>query len=189
MSVYSTGENMIVFYDTETTGLLKPAANDIKQQPHIIEICVMKFDDDMNHLETFESFVKPPMAISDEITKITKITNEDLKDAPNFASIYPALCDIFLGSRRMVAHNLGFDRSMLANELVRIDRLIRFPWAIEHVCTVERSMSYEGRRLNLTKLHKLATGKETIEGAHRAKTDVLALVEGYKFLLREGKIK
>lgn len=180
---------MIVFYDTETTGLLKPAANDIKQQPHIIEICVMKFDDDMNHLETFESFVKPPMAISDEITKITKITNEDLKDAPNFASIYPALCDIFLGSRRMVAHNLGFDRSMLANELVRIDRLIRFPWAIEHVCTVERSMSYEGRRLNLTKLHKLATGKETIEGAHRAKTDVLALVEGYKFLLREGKIK
>lgn len=180
---------MIVFYDTETTGLLKPAANDIKHQPHIIEICVMKFDDDMNHLETFESFIKPPMAISDEITKITKITNEDLKDAPNFASIYPALCDIFLGSRRMVAHNLGFDRSMLANELVRIDRLIRFPWAIEHVCTVERSMSYEGRRLNLTKLHKLATGKETIEGAHRAKTDVLALVEGYKFLLREGKIK
>lgn len=180
---------MIVFYDTETTGLLKPAANDIKQQPHIIEICVMKFDDDMNHLETFESFIKPPMPISDEITKITKITNEDLKDAPSFAAVYNDIASIFLGARRMVAHNLGFDRSMLANELIRIDRLIRFPWAIEHVCTVERSMSYEGRRLNLTKLHKLATGKETIEGAHRAKTDVLALVEGYKFLLREGKIK
>lgn len=180
---------MIVFYDTETTGLLKPAANDISKQPHIIEICVMKFTDDMELVEEFSSLIRPPMPISDEITKITKITNEDLKDAPNFADTYMGIANAFIGAHRMVAHNLGFDRSMLANELIRIDKLIKFPWPMEHVCTVERSMSYEGRRLNLTKLHKLATGKESIEGAHRAKTDVLALIEGYKFLVKEGKIK
>ena len=180
---------MIVFYDTETTGLLKPAANDVSKQPYIIEICAMKFDDDMNLVDELSSFVKPPIPISDEITKITKITNEMIKDAPTFASIYRNLCDIFLGSHRVVAHNLGFDRAMLANELVRIDKLIQFPWPMDHVCTVQKSMSYEGRRLNLTRLHEMATGKPQIDGAHRAKTDVLALVECYKFLVKEGKIK
>ena len=180
---------MIVFFDTETTGLLKPAANDVSKQPYIIEICAMKFNDDMELVDTYESFIKSPIPISDEITKITKITNEDLKNAPTFAQCYGDIGALFTGAHTMVAHNLGFDRSMLANELIRIDRLIQFPWPMKHVCTVERSMSYEGRRLNLTKLHKLATGKENIEGAHRAKTDVLALVEGYKFLVKEGKIK
>lgn len=180
---------MIVFFDTETTGLLKPAANDVSKQPHIIEICAMKFTDDMELVDEYSALIKPPVPISDEITKITKITNEDLKDAKTFALCYSDIGALFTGAHTMVAHNLGFDRSMLANELIRIDRLIRFPWPMRHICTVERSMSYEGRRLNLTKLHKLATGKETIEGAHRAKTDVLALVEGYKFLVKEGKIK
>lgn len=180
---------MIVFYDTETTGLLVPAANDISKQPHIIEICAMKFTDDMELVDEYSSFIKPPFPISEEITKITKITNEMLKDAPTFAGAYQDIASLFLGAGTMVAHNLGFDRSMLANELVRIDRLIQFPWPMKHVCTVERSMSYEGRRLNLTKLHKMATGKEQIDGAHRAKTDVLALIEGYKFLVKEGKIK
>lgn len=180
---------MILLFDTETTGLLNPSANDVSKQPYIIEICAMKFTDDMELVETYESFIKPPIPISNEITKITKITNEMVKDAPTFSRAYSDIAKSFLGAHTLVAHNLGFDRSMLANELVRIDRLIQFPWPMKHVCTVQSSMSYEGRRINLTKLHKLATGKETIEGAHRAKTDVLALVEGYKFLVKEGKIK
>jgi len=180
---------MIVIYDTETTGLLAPAANDISKQPYIIEICAMKFTNDMELVDEYSSLIKPPIPISDEITKITKISNDMLKDAPSFADVYADIANLFLGASAMVAHNLGFDRSMLANELVRIDRLIQFPWPMRHICTVERSMSYEGRRLNLTKLHKLATGKEQIDGAHRAKTDVLALVKCFEFLRKEGKIK
>lgn len=180
---------MKVFFDTETTGLLKPDANHVSKQPYIIEICAIKCDDDMNIVDKYTSFVKPPINISDEITKITKITNEMLIKAPSFAEIYHDLGKFFTGCHTMVAHNLGFDRSMMANELLRIDKLLHFPWPMRHICTVERSMSYEGRRINLTKLHKLATGKDQIENAHRAESDVLALIEGYKFLVSEGKIK
>lgn len=180
---------MKIFFDTETTGLLNPNANDVRKQPYIIEICVIKCDDEMNVVEKYTSLVKPPIPISEEITKITKIDERMVKDAPAFSGIYPDLCRIFLGCDTMVAHNLGFDRSMLANELLRLDKLLHFPWPHKHICTVERSMSYEGRRLNLTKLYEKATGKPQIDNAHRAESDVLALMECYKFLVAEGKIK
>lgn len=174
-------------FDTETTGLLKPNAVSVKEQPHIIEYYGCVIDEDFNMISEFETFIKPPVPISDEITRITKITNDMVANAPVFADVYDDLCDSYLGCNALVAHNASFDVSMLANELIRLDKLIHFPWPKNHICTVEKSYNIRGHRLSLEKLHIMAEG-HGITGAHRAKTDVHALVRCFHWLTEEGHI-
>lgn len=170
-----------VLFDTETTGLLKPSANSVDEQPEIIELYACMINQDFEPLGEFNSLFKPKLPITEEITKITGLTNDDVKDAPSFAEKVDDLAKFFTGADELIAHNLPFDRSMLANELIRCDRLIQFPWPRIHTCTVELSMEIEQRRLNLATLHTYATGKPH-EGAHRAKEDVYALVRCYHWL-------
>jgi DNA polymerase-3 subunit alpha (Gram-positive type) len=175
-------------FDTETTGLLRPSASEEHLQPSIIEICVVKFDDSFEVIDVFESFVKPPVPISAEITKITNITENMVADAPNFIGIYDDLCKFFLGEQEIYAHNCSFDIDMLGNELARHGLVNKFPWPSKHVCTVEASFCIKNKRMRLGDLYKLATGRE-IQGAHRAKTDTMALVECIKWLKENGFIK
>ena len=172
-----------VIFDTETTGLLKADANDISEQPYIIELALITFVDEhpFEIMDKYSTLIKPPIAISEEITRITKITKEDLEDAKTFIQVYDEIAANFLGCTRMIGHNLPFDRGMLANELVRIDKLINFPWPMQHICTVEASMSLKGYRLSLDKLYKEATGRE-ITGWHRALGDTEHALECYKWL-------
>ena len=175
-------------FDTETTGLLRPSATERHLQPFIIEICVVKFDNRFEITDVFESFVKPPVPISEEISKITNITEDMVKDAPDFISIYDDLCEFFLSEKEIYAHNCSFDVDMLSNELTRHGLLNKFPWPPRHVCTVEASFCIKNKRMRLSDLYKLATGGE-IQGAHRAKTDTMALVECIKFLKENEFIK
>ena len=170
-----------VIFDTETTGLLLPDANDVDDQPEIVEIYLCKIDEEFNLLGEFDLLIKPRIPITEELTRIHGITNEMVSDAPNFAGAYEALSEWMTGTDELIAHNLPFDRSMLANELIRIDRLIQFPWPRINTCTVEMAMGIEQRRLSLAKLHEYATGAAH-EGAHRAKADVHALVRCYHWL-------
>lgn len=178
---------LITVYDTETTGLLKPNAVDVKEQPYIAEFYGVTIDEDFQIVKEVETFIKPPIPLSDEITKITGITNEMVANAPTFADVYPELCNLYEGSRCLVAHNASFDVSMLANELIRIDKLIHFPWPQHHICTIERTHHIKGFRLNLQKLHEHLFGKG-FKDAHRAKVDVFALVRCFHKLVEDGII-
>ena len=173
-----------IIFDTETTGLIKPDANNLKDQPYITEFYGVKPETG----EKLHLLMKPPVPLSAEITRITGLTNEMLEGKPSFADCYGQLAGFFLGTHTLVAHNLAFDRSMMANELLRIDKVLNFPWPYDHICTVERSMYIEQRRLNLTRLHEYATGQSEIPDAHRAFGDVNALVKCYLWLQEQGKI-
>lgn len=87
----------------------------------------------------------------------------------------------------MAAHNLGFDKSLLKFELLRLDKEFAFPWAPKQLCTVEASYGIKNRRLHLSELHELATGK-VHKGAHRAINDVEALCTCIRWLRKEGWI-
>jgi len=180
-----------IIFDTETTGLLKPDANSLKMQPSIIEIFCQKVNEtpDGGVIPTgsFHSLLKPPFPLTAEITRITGITDEDLENAPSFSEIYEDLAAFFLGSEKLVAHNATFDTSMLANELLRIKKVIQFPWPREHVCTVEKSLHVEQRRLNLQKLHEHLFGLG-FKDAHRAESDVKALVKCYSKMKQKGML-
>lgn len=177
-------------FDTETTGLVVPKANDMDKQPYIAELYIMKVihrsDGVIEKIGELNTFLKPPIPISDEITRITGITNADVACAPTFAQKYLEIAEFHKGVDRLVAHNLAFDRNLMLFELARINKQINFPWPIAHVCTVEKSMHIEQRRMSLTRLHEhyFAKGFD----AHRAKSDVEAMFRCYKQLVKDGAI-
>ena len=177
----------MIFIDTETTGLLKPDAADISLQPYITEICIVVTDRDLNFDYEFETFVKPPVPIPDEIIQITGIRNEDIEYAPSFTDIYEKLCYIFLGEDTLVAHNASYDIGMLVCELKRMEKEFAFPWPYNQICTVEKSYILDNRRLSLDKLHKKLTGKEHVN-AHRAKNDVYALIRSFQKMKELGLV-
>jgi DNA polymerase III epsilon subunit-like protein len=87
----------------------------------------------------------------------------------------------------MAAHNLPFDRKILRFELERIDKLTKFPWPMNHICSVEVGQSVWGKMRKLSEIYKEITGKEH-KGAHRSLVDVEATVEILKWYKKEGHI-
>ena len=178
---------MIVF-DTETNGLIQNMAIPLKEQPRIIEFFGLKLDDQtLEPVAEWHSLFHLKEVLQ-EVTDITGITSEMLKDAPNFAERVKSLVDFFLGERIMVGHNLSYDRDILTIELKRLGMLTRFPWPFTHICTVEATESVMGYRMNLTALHEHLFGTG-FGGAHRAQTDVEATARCVRELVSRGLIE
>ena len=175
----------IIVFDTETTGLLKPSPADITMQPYITEIYAVKLDEDFNILDEFESYIKIPVPVPDFITKITGISDATLRNAPLFEEIAENLKEFFEDATETVAHNHAFDKAMVLNQIIRAGYKF-FAWPVTETCTVQATMAYEQRRLNLQRLHEILLGKG-FKDAHRAKSDVHALVRIYH-QLRERKM-
>jgi DNA polymerase III epsilon subunit-like protein len=186
-------EKIVVAFDTETTGLIKPDVVELEKQPEIIELYMAKLihrtDGVIEQIGEINTFIKPQYGeVSEVITKITGITPLMVKDAPVFAEVFPSVQKFHVGVHAWVAHNCAFDTAMMANELSRIGKVVHFPFPPEKICTVRASMSIEQRRLTLTNLHKELFGVP-FEGAHRAKDDVQAMIRCYKELVKRGMIK
>lgn len=170
---------MIVF-DTETTGLLESGNENPDFQPEIIEFAAVKLDSDLNIIDRIEFFCKPKKEITAEITKITGITSDMVKDAKPFQAHYMDLCKFFFGETTLVAHNATFDVDILFFALKRIGKEKNFPWPYIHECTVEMSEGRKSRKLGDLYLEEFGN---PIDGAHRAMRDVVALVHYYRRLM------
>ena len=196
-------EIIAIVFDTETTGLLKPKVSDIHVQPQIIEYYAMKVihraDGVIEKIGELETYLKPAKDFDEAIiTKITGISNAMVKDAPSFLEFHKDLLEFYKGAHRMVAHNCAFDDAMVKNEFLRLatDELISIEEfedaieqlkAMEKLCTVQKTMHFQQRRLTLTNLHSELFGVP-FEGAHRARYDVEALFRCYEELCKRGVI-
>ena len=185
-------EQIVVAFDTETTGLIKPNVVELDKQPEIIELYMAKLihrtDGVIEQIDEIDTFLTPKGIISEEITRITGITPLMVKGAPTFREVFPQLAEFHVGVNAWVAHNCAFDTAMMANEISRIGKIVHFPFPPRKICTVQSSMSIEQRRMTLSNLHKELFG-ELFEGAHRAKVDVQAMIRCYKELVKRGMIK
>jgi len=177
----------MIVCDTETTGLINPKVSNLNRQPFITEFCGIKLDDNFNIIGEYNQLIKPPIPISEKITEMTGITNEMVAGQPSFAQCYQNLCLFFLGESLVIGHNISFDMQMLWLDLARIDKQMKFPYPPEWHCTIQLSMPIQHRRLNLGSLYKIATGKDHTN-AHRARGDVLATIECYRYLKSSGFI-
>jgi DNA polymerase-3 subunit alpha (Gram-positive type) len=88
-----------VVLDIETTGL-DPRYNELTEVG-AVKIVNRKI------VDSFHCFVNPQMPIPREITKLTGINDEMVKDAPVIEEVLPRLID-FLGDAVLVAHNALF---------------------------------------------------------------------------------
>lgn len=174
-----------IFLDTETSGLLAPDSASLELQPHMTELSMVRTDEKLKIIDEFHSMFKIPIPLSEMIVRITGITDEMLKDKKTFLEQRREISKFMIGSTHAIGHNVNFDMDVLKFELRRINYEHYFSWPMFRKCTVELSFPIKNKRMKLSDLYKLATGK-TIEGAHRSKADTLATIECYKFLKENG---
>jgi DNA polymerase III epsilon subunit-like protein len=160
--------------DVETTGLIKRGAP-ISSQPEITEYCGIVYDlkpkKGPKELSRIHTLMKPKGKISDEITRITGITQDMVKSSPRFETMSELIRKQIERAPVIIAHNARFDRDVIATEFERIG--IRPAWP-RLICTIEQTMHVKGHRLNLNALHEYLFG-EKFSGAHRADVDVAAV--------------
>lgn len=98
-----------ISFDLETTGLSV-------MDDDVTEFGAVKFKNGQE-IGRLQSLIKPTKAISQKITDLTNITNEDVKNAPTIESYLPQIIEFF-GDDILVAHNATFDVGFL-NEILR----------------------------------------------------------------------
>jgi len=169
----------LVFLDVETTGL-RP------KQDRIIEIYMLKVHQS-GSTEEFSKLINPGRPLPEKITEITGLRDEDLRDAPTEADAAPAVRE-FLADGVPVGHNLSFDLQFL-NSMFRRNNLE--PLASKGIDTLALSREafpklcvYPGgggshRLANL--MYHFGLDK-SFSNSHRAKDDVLLLVQVYRCL-------
>lgn len=165
-----------VLFDTETTDLVSNSLLPLEEQPYIVEFYAMTLElsgEEWKKVDEFETFVKPPVPVTETTTKITGITPEDVRDAPRWSEIVVRAHQILQNAEIVVAHNLSFDMAMIEFEAERAE-MGAPEWPDWKICTVEATEYFESHRLKLADLHQNLFG-EKFTGAHRARTDVEAM--------------
>lgn len=155
-----------VVLDFETTGLR--AGSD-----KIIQIGAVKYIGH-SHKDTMYLLINPERPISSTITRITGITNDDVKDAPVIEEVAHELI-AFIGDLPIIAHNAPFDMGFL--------------YALEDITpipeyTVIDTVRVARKAITETPNHKLTTLSAYLKlehEAHDALGDCLATAAIYQY--------
>jgi len=116
----------LVFVDVETNGISHTSG-------HVIEVGAIRVEDG-KVVRSFNKLIDPGRPIPAFITRLTGITDDDLKSAPMFADIADELHDLLDGAV-FVAHNVRFDYSFLKTEFKRVGKT----FLPKQLCTVKLS--------------------------------------------------
>lgn len=101
-----------IVLDTETTGLYP------KQGHRIIEIGCVESHNRRSTGNTFHYYLDPEREIDDGAYEVHGISNESLKDKPNFVDIVEEFIGFIKGSE-LIIHNAPFDVDFINSELQR----------------------------------------------------------------------
>jgi len=174
---------LILVWDCETTGIPK---RDIPlgdpSQPRILSLAAILCDNEGNIVEQMDTLIHHPgLVIPEFITNINGITQADCEArGTTIDAALHAYNDMKSRSTIRVAHNISFDKQMIARETLALG-LEHYPYAGESFCTMAmcRTMGLKG---NLEKMYHALFGHE-MKNAHTAMGDVLAC-KGIFFKLR-----
>lgn len=162
-----TGESInVCIVDCETTGL------DSKFD-EIIELGFVSLSVDLSNgnivqVKRMGSFYnQPKVPIDDEITRITGITDDDVK---GHSISMDTISHVFQGADLIVAHNAKFDRGFIDNHVNSLGySALSIPWACSIKDVDWRTLGYESNALGY-----LAFKQGYFFKAHRACEDCLA---------------
>ena len=173
-SKYPAFDDEMIVFDLETTGLSNRTCK-------IIEIGAVKIKDG-EVLDVFNTFVDPEEHISEEITRLTSITDEMVAGAPKEYDAVKAFLD-FAGDRMLIAHNANFDVGFIR---VAAERCA-FPFTNSYLDTVGLS-----KYLNTDiKNHKLDTIAKyyNLEDFHHHRASDDATILAHIFFEMQRRLK
>ncbi|MCK5169991.1 MAG: ribonuclease H-like domain-containing protein, partial [Bacteroidales bacterium] len=162
---------MYAILDLETTGL-----SPINEK--IIEIAIY-IHNGKEIISEYSTLINPERNIPYNITRLTGITNEMVKDAPKFWEIAKDII-ILTEGKSIVAHNASFDFNFIRNEF----KSLGYNFKRDRLCTVKlsRKIIPNHKSYSLGKLCKELGIK--IDGRHRATGDAFATVKLFEHLLK-----
>jgi DNA polymerase III alpha subunit (gram-positive type) len=156
-------------FDCETTGLIINPARKLDIQPEIISLAIQDVDLKAGVItDSYYQEFKPLKPVSEEITRITKITNERLRNAHSMFFELPIIISKFSSAPMLIGQNIKFDMDMIELECQRYNwPKFKWPTAID---LIQHTIHLKGYRLSLTNLHKELFGAE-FASAHDASVD------------------
>jgi len=177
-----------VAFDLETTGLYA-------KKDEIIEVAGVKYTLEKKDgkisaktIGEYSSFVKPNMFIPKEATRINKITDQMVDDAPPAKKVLTEFIRFCGLSTVLVAHNAAFDSEFLAKTLKRNGMMIPQNPVIDSL-KVSRKIMLEAPSHKLGELAKRLGNQLSLKvdeaNLHRALYDCEVLKEVFTACLRK----
>ena len=155
----------LVIFDLETTGL------DLVKD-RVIQLSYIKVFPDGHEVRGNE-IINPEREIAPEITELTGISNDDVKDKPTFKQLAAKLNEVFLGSDIAGFNSNHFDVPLLAEEFLRAG--VDFDFSRCRLIDVQ-TIFHKMERRNLAAAYKFYCGRKMEDDfeAHRADQDTEA---------------
>lgn len=179
-----TTQIRLIALDTETTGFNKVRGDNgalIAVGHRIIEIGCAEIIDGVFTGKTFQRFVNPHRKIDKAATKVHGITDDDVKDKPDFVDIVDDLIS-FIKDSDLIIHNAPFDKAFLDREfkLLPPSKQPKKTFAVLDTLKVAREM-FPGQRNTLLALCQRFNISQAVE--HSAILDAIMLANVYTHLL------
>ncbi|MCR4797650.1 MAG: PolC-type DNA polymerase III [Lachnospiraceae bacterium] len=167
-----TLSDSFVVFDLETTGLNAKKCK-------IIEIGAVRFENG-RITERFSEFVNPRIPIPFEITKLTGITDDMVRDAQEISDVLPRFFEFSKGAV-MVAHNADFDCNVIKSQCL----MLSLDWKFTYLDTVSLSQ-FLLPHLKKYKLDVVAKDLNvSLENHHRAVDDAECTAYIFEKLLKK----
>lgn len=153
------------------------ASHDNWNHLEIIEIAIVVKDQLGKDIDFFHSLVRPRNQINEKISKLTGITTNMLKNAPEFNNIAQKIIEKLAG-RILVAHKAHFDFNLLSKELSYLNLSLN----CKYICTLDLSQKLIPglKSYSLKNLCNMMQIK--LKSHHRALDDAQALYELHSYL-------
>ncbi len=168
-----------MFLDVETTGLSS-------RWNRIIEIYMVSLGED-GEVREYGTLINPGRPIPAEISELTGLTDADVALAPKEKEVAAEIRD-FIGFGLTVAHNLSFDKGSL-NAMFRRNKLLELGDIGIDTLAISRELFPKlciypggGGSHRLSNLMYHFNLQDAYQNAHRAKDDVMLLIEVFRNL-------
>lgn len=185
-----------LFFDTETTGLPKKfnaPISDLDNWPRLVQIAWLLSDDFGEVISQEEYIIKPKdFIIPLESSAVHGIDNlkaeregKDLKDVLDVFNY-----SLSINNLSLVAHNIMFDRNIVASEFLRMEMSSNF-LDLNTICTMKSSVDFcdlpNKKFPKLSDLHFKLFNKG-FDNAHNALADVIACYNCFFEMKKRGII-
>ena len=190
---------MILFFDTETTGLpknWKAPVTDLDNWPRLVQLAYLVYDFDGNLIHSCNEIIKPiGFTIPMDASKVHGITTDIANQRGSKIEEVFELFSIHLKRAKViVAHNMAYDEKIIGSELIRLG-LENTLDSKEKICTMESTVDlckidgpYGYKWPKLEELHRFLFNHD-FEGAHDAMADIQATAKCFWELVNKNLIK